>query len=128
MCIRDRTRARSTSMYRRANSRLDVRAEGKRCLRRPLGICRFTSASFSRCPLALSSSRLTQRLDRSDASSWRDSDQMKKALAFFLTLTVAWAFLVGLVILSMGVPETRTQWIMAVIVGPPLYVAAEAFF
>jgi len=52
---------------------------------------------------------------------------MKKALAFFLTLTVAWAFLVGLVILSMGVPETRTQWIMAVIVGPPLYVAAEAF-
>jgi uncharacterized membrane protein YidH (DUF202 family) len=53
---------------------------------------------------------------------------MKKALAFFLTLTVAWAFLVGLVILSMGVPETRTQWIMAVIVGPPLYVAAEAFF
>jgi hypothetical protein len=52
---------------------------------------------------------------------------MKKTAAFLLVLTATWAFLVGLVILSMGVPETRTQWIIAVIVGPPLYVAAEAF-
>lgn len=53
---------------------------------------------------------------------------MKNHLAFLLPLTVTWAFLVGLVILSTGVPETRTQWIIAVIAGPPLYVAAEAFF
>jgi hypothetical protein len=39
-----------------------------------------------------------------------------------------WAFLVGLVILSIGVPETRTQWIIAVVAGPPLYVAAGVFF
>jgi len=53
---------------------------------------------------------------------------MKNALTFLLALTVTWAFLVGLAILSTGVPETRTQWIIAVIAGPPLYVAAEAFF
>jgi hypothetical protein len=53
---------------------------------------------------------------------------MKNDLAFLLALTVTWAFLVGLVILSTGVPETRTQWIIAVIAGPPLYVAGEAFF
>jgi hypothetical protein len=53
---------------------------------------------------------------------------MKNDLAFLLALTVTWAFLVGLVILSTGVPETRTRWIIAVIAGPPLYVAAEAFF
>ena len=52
---------------------------------------------------------------------------MKKALTFLVALTVTWAFLVGLVILSLGVPKTRTQWIIAVIAGPPLYVAADAF-
>jgi hypothetical protein len=53
---------------------------------------------------------------------------VKNALAFLLALTVTWAFLVGLVILNTGVPKTRAHWIIAVIAGPPLYIAAEAFF
>jgi hypothetical protein len=52
---------------------------------------------------------------------------MKNALTFLLALTVTWALLVGLVILNTRVPETRAQWIIAVIAGPPLYLAAEAF-
>jgi zinc transporter ZupT len=53
---------------------------------------------------------------------------MKKAVTFLVALSAMWAFLVGLVILSIGVPETRTQWIIAVVAGPPLYVAADVFF
>jgi hypothetical protein len=53
---------------------------------------------------------------------------VKNAVDFLLALTATWAFLVGLVILSIGVPASRTQWILAVIAGPPLYIAAEAFF
>ena len=52
---------------------------------------------------------------------------MKNAVNFLLALTATWAFLVGLVILSIGVPASRTQWTLAVIAGPPLYLAAEAF-
>ncbi len=52
---------------------------------------------------------------------------MKRAFTVLGALTVMWAFLVGLVILNTGVPKTRTHWIIAVIAGPPLYVAAEVF-
>ena len=52
---------------------------------------------------------------------------LRNALTFVVALTVMWAFLLGLVILGTGVPETRTQWIVAVIAGPPLYLAGEVF-
>jgi hypothetical protein len=53
---------------------------------------------------------------------------VKKVFAILGALTVMWAFLVGLVILNTGVPKTRTHWIIAVIAGPPLYVAVDGFF
>jgi hypothetical protein len=53
---------------------------------------------------------------------------VKRVLTFLGALTVMWAFLVGLVILNTGVPKNRAHWIIAVIAGPPIYIAAEAFF
>jgi len=43
---------------------------------------------------------------------------------------LAWLFLVGLLLLGLWpeLPRSKPQWLVFLLVGPPLYVLGEAFF
>jgi hypothetical protein len=43
---------------------------------------------------------------------------------------LAWLFLVGLLLLGLwpDLPKSKPQWLVFLLIGPPLYVLGEAFF
>ncbi len=48
---------------------------------------------------------------------------------FALTLAVVWLFYAGFIMLmTWRIPQTRSEWIFLVLVGPPAWVLTELFF
>ena len=51
----------------------------------------------------------------------------RRPVQFLFAVAVGWLFLVGLLALQFW-PKTQMEWLLLVVVGPPVYVFGEAFF